>query len=109
MNQFIDMTGWKMWEHGVPDSLITVICLFNRESKNYHKKWKCQCKCGKIFIADEYVIRRGKKLSCGCHHGYVFLNKDKKAGRFRKYNKYDLTSFPYGVLYASNYEPCFYV
>ena len=22
----IDMTGWKMWEHGVPDSRLTVLC-----------------------------------------------------------------------------------
>ena len=25
MGKFIDMTGWKMWEHGVPDSRIIVV------------------------------------------------------------------------------------
>jgi hypothetical protein len=25
MGKFIDMTGWKMSEHGIPDSRITVI------------------------------------------------------------------------------------
>ena len=25
MGKKIDMTGWKMWEHGVPDSQITVL------------------------------------------------------------------------------------
>ena len=25
MGKKIDMAGWKMWEHGVPDSQITVL------------------------------------------------------------------------------------
>ena len=25
MSKKIDMVGWKMWEHGVPDSQITVL------------------------------------------------------------------------------------
>jgi len=25
MGKLIDMTGWKMWEHGVPDSRLTVL------------------------------------------------------------------------------------
>ena len=25
MGKFIDMTGWRMWEHGVPESKLTVI------------------------------------------------------------------------------------
>jgi hypothetical protein len=42
----IDMTGWVMKEHGVPDSLLTVI--EKAYSKNNSLYWKCQCECGNI-------------------------------------------------------------
>ena len=44
MGNIIDMTGWVMKEHGVPDSRITVI---NRApNKNKHVYWNCKCECG---------------------------------------------------------------
>ena len=67
----IDMTGWVMKDHGIPDSLITVI----EEDKEYKIKnnikstkafWKCLCQCGNIFSAMGTDIRRGKRKSCGC-------------------------------------------
>ena len=43
-----DMTGWKMWEHGVPDSRLTVI----QQADDYIKRdgkhiaqWLCECNC----------------------------------------------------------------
>ena len=37
MGPRIDMTGWIMSEHGVPDSLIVVIGL---DEENKEKRWK---------------------------------------------------------------------
>ena len=73
MSKKIDMTGWYMPDHGVPDSIITVI----EEDKEYHKLhhlspkntmtyWKYRCACGTIKTALGLDIRRGKVLSCGC-------------------------------------------
>jgi hypothetical protein len=28
--------------------------------------WKCQCSCGKEVVANTYMLRSGKKQSCGC-------------------------------------------
>ena len=77
-HNFIDMTGWVMSEHGVPDSRLTV----NRRvenAKNGKARWSCNCSCG----SDEEVIVSGDKLragqtrSCGCleHELTVARNK----------------------------------
>ena len=44
MCKLIDMTGWKMWEHGVPDSKLTIIGL-NEEKTNlkHMAMWECKC------------------------------------------------------------------
>lgn len=69
----IDMAGWYMPNHGVPDSIITVIeedkeyhLLHNLSSKNQMAYWKYQCKCGNIKTALGEDLRTGKVLSCGC-------------------------------------------
>lgn len=71
MGQRIDMTGWVMKEHGVPDSRLTVI----REVPNYATEhhlsasrpyWECRCECGQTIIARGTGIRYGEVLSCGC-------------------------------------------
>ncbi len=61
---FIDMTGWQMWEHGIPDSRVRVIDVAYR--KNYNTFWHCECSCGKKFISDGIRIRNGNCKSCGC-------------------------------------------
>ena len=68
-HNFIDMSGWKMWEHGVPDSRIIVI---EQTEKRIDKPkmvyWKCKCACGnpEKFIVASNSIRNGNTLSCGC-------------------------------------------
>ena len=71
MAKKIDMTGWIMKEHGIPESRLTVI----EEDKTYkkihnisapHAYWKCKCECGNIFSVNGLSIRQGKTLSCGC-------------------------------------------
>lgn len=48
MGKFIDMSGWIMKEHGVPDSRIIVINRANNQGK--HIAWNCICECGNSLI-----------------------------------------------------------
>ena len=85
-----DMTGWKMWEHGVPDSRLTVI----RQTEDYIKpngkheaKWLCECSCEnhtRIEAVGSH-IRDGSTKSCGC------LKAEKIIESCKKYNQYDLS------------------
>lgn len=68
---FIDMTGWKMSEHGQPESRLTVI---RQAEDTYspagHKyiNWLCECSCEahtQIIVAGNR-LRTGNTKSCGC-------------------------------------------
>lgn len=65
-NNFIDMTGWVMKEHGVPESRLTVIKL--EETKNWKPMWRCICSCKdhNEIVACGANLRNGNTLSCGC-------------------------------------------
>lgn len=65
----IDMTGWKMWEHGVDGSRVTVV----KRIDDYvgstgvrEPQWECLCDCGNIFTATSNALRSGQTRSCGC-------------------------------------------
>ena len=64
MPKKIDMTGWVMKEHGVPDSLLTVL-YETRNAKN-QLRWHCKCECGKELDVEGYHLRSGGTKSCGC-------------------------------------------
>lgn len=87
-NTLIDMTGWVMSEHGVPDSKLTVI----RRIEDYvmpsgkHKAmWLCSCSCNecKQVAVTGQALRNGRVKSCGCLKRENGIKK-------RKYNKYDI-------------------
>lgn len=66
-----DMTGWKMWEHGISDSKITVIKQvedYISPQGKHRAQWLCECNCSKhtIFVALGNGIRTGHVKSCGC-------------------------------------------
>lgn len=68
MPKKIDMTGWVMAEHGVPDSYWTVIKqsesrISNGKSYIYYL---CKCKCGKEQEVRGTSLRSGRSKSCGC-------------------------------------------
>ena len=67
MAKLIDMTGWKMWEHNVPESRWTVIKRVENASDG-SAQWLCECNCEKhtqkILVASK--IRKGQPKSCGC-------------------------------------------
>lgn len=71
MGELVDMTGWKMWEHGVTDSkLIVVKRAQDRLYPNGRRivRWECKCLCGsgKQIIATARDLRCGHSKSCGC-------------------------------------------
>lgn len=97
MGKFVDMTGWKMWEHGVPDSKLTVIKQVEDRIKDngiHIKRWLVECGCEQHtqFVADGSSVRSGNTTSCGCSRGY---------------NIYDLTN-DYGIGITSNTNDEFY-
>lgn len=102
MGKLIDMTGWKMWEHGVPDSRIIVI-RYVRNNKRGEAMWLCECSCGKSvpWVTSGSNIRNGSALFCGC------LQKERVSRTNRKYNKYDLTN-KYGIGWTTNTNEEFY-
>lgn len=73
MWNFVDMSGWKMWEHNIPDSRIIVI--ERAQDKIYDNgrkvvKWRCKCSCGRnkeMFITTR-DLTSGHIKSCGCLH-----------------------------------------
>ena len=102
----IDMTGWKMWEHGVPDSKIVVL----RQANDYIKpngkreaQWLCECDCNlrTKFIATGDKIKSGHTKSCGC------IARELASKRLKKYNRYDLSGVC-GVGWTSNTNEEFY-
>ena len=62
--QFIDMTGWKMNEHGQPLSKWYIIEYAGK--RNERSLWKCKCECGVERIVNAQDLRNGSSLSCGC-------------------------------------------
>lgn len=69
----IDMTGWNMWEHGVPNSKITVIRQL--PTQDGRAMWECKCNCGnpKTFKATGLNLRNGTITSCGCRHSEAVI------------------------------------
>lgn len=109
MGKFIDMTGWKMWEHGIPDSRLTVIKRAEDKIMSGHKyiQWLCECNCEQhthiVILGTQ--IRTGRTKSCGC------VRKEyaaKSCKNFHKTNIYDLTSCSYGVGWTTNTNKEFY-
>lgn len=93
MGKFIDMTGWVMKEHGVPDSRLTVIKRtedYITPSGKHYVQWLCECSCSdkNIIIVESKHLRYGHTKSCGCikQEHMQTLGYDS-----RKYTQCDLT------------------
>lgn len=65
------MTGWKMWEHGVPDSRLEVIERYPENDNANKPLWKCKCRCGKETIVKGAYLKNGVTKSCGCYAAEV--------------------------------------
>lgn len=92
--KLIDMTGWVMAEHGVPDSRLSVVQASNSCAADGTVKWICRCSCGTTCIVSGCNLRSGKTLSCGCYQ------KEMASGTHKLFNAYDLSG-EFGVGYDS--------
>ena len=80
------MTGWNMWEHGVPDSRLTVLKQTEDhiQSNGRHvAMWTVRCNCEKqtIFKALGDGIRQGNTKSCGCLNDERRMQREDLTGR----------------------------
>lgn len=95
-----------MWEHGVPDSRLTVLEQvedYVGPNGKHIPMYLCKCSCNKQteVVTTLYRIIRGGVLSCGC------LQKERSLKANKKYNTYDLTG-DFGIGYCSNTGAEFY-
>lgn len=101
MSKLIDMTGWIMSEHGVPDSKLIVLERAENTTSG-SARWLCKCTCGnnKHICTTGEDIRKGRTKSCGClkTENTIQRNQDGHV------NHYDLTG-DYGIGYTSKEEP----
>ena len=90
----IDMTGWIMSEHGVPESRLAVIKSLG------NGKWLCECQCDEhnMRVVNGCHLRNGHTKSCGCLQKEAVLQTTKLN---RKTNKYDLSG-EYGIMEELN-------
>ena len=101
-----DITGWKMWEHGIPDGKLIVLHQtedYVATSGKHAARFLCKCNCGnnKDIIASLYDIKHGNVKSCGC------LLAEKQRQAHKKCNEYNLDN-EYGIGYCSNTGSKFY-
>lgn len=102
-----DMTGWKMWEHGIPDSRIIIISrtddYIEPKSGRHHARYVCKCQCGndKHLVITASKIKHGEIKSCGC------LMVERSRDTNKKYNRYDLSG-DYGIGWTVNTNKEFY-
>lgn len=73
-------------------------------------KWLCNCDCGTKNVSILGTrLKHGYTKSCGCLNKEVsYKNLIPNNSNNRKYNKYDLTSYEYGVGWTSNTNEEFY-
>lgn len=102
MGKLVDMTGWIMSEHNVPESRLKVLKYIG---VNEHRKalWLCECSCeehNRLTVVGSH-LRNGNTLSCGCIHKEKLIEQNKYTKK--KYNKYDLSG-DYGIVYTNKNE-----
>lgn len=101
MRVCIDMTGWVMKEHGVPDSRLTVIERAEDYIQPNGRKrvmWKCKCSCNgenSVVVVDADRVRRGITKSCGC------VQQESRKMANKKENKFDISG-EFGILWSTN-------
>ena len=81
-----DMTGWNMWEHGYPNSRLTVM----QQAEDYvdpkgrhHAQWLCVCNCAEHnqIIARHEQVKHGRIMSCGCIRKEILAETRKTSRR----------------------------
>lgn len=111
----VDITGWVMAEHGVPDSRLVVL----RQVEDLIKKdgtrlaqWECECTCDKhtVIKADGREIKSGHVKSCGCINRERIIAQNKSWHKTNVYS--DVCMDQYGEYYigrTTNTDKEFYI
>jgi hypothetical protein len=96
-NHFKDLTGM------IFGRLKVLYRTFNKvyKSGQCSSTWVCKCECGNIITAITSNLNNGKVVSCGCY------NYDRIRQR-RKFNVFDIISYPYGIGWTTNTNKEFY-
>lgn len=106
MGTFIDMTGWIMKEHGVPNSRLTV--LERAPNQGRQVCWNCICDCGKQLVIRGDQLRSGIAKSCGClqrEKAKITCSDTGKKNLGRvSVSRIDLTNKKFGLLTALEYS-----
>ena len=106
----IDMTGWKMWEHGVPDSRLTVL----KQAEDYvspsgsrKAQWLCECSCEEHnqVIVHGRALKTGNTKSCGCLHEEQAVVNGQHACKQNEYEFFD----DYVKIKFTNVNDYFYI
>lgn len=108
-----DLTGWNMWEHGIPDSRLTVVKQaddYIRPNGKRSAQWLCKCNCGNCNLikvrAD--ALKDGTTKSCGCLNiEKAKLTCSQNGMLNHDENQYDI-SCEYGVGWTGNTNKPFY-
>ena len=106
MGTFIDMTGWKMSEHGVVGSRLTV----TSRAPNQGRKvcWNCICQCGNTVIVRGDQLRSGIAKSCGCLQKEIAKEKCAQTGKNNlgtvSSHRKDLIGKTFGSLTVESYH-----
>lgn len=69
-SHLVDLTGWVMKEHGVPDSRLTVIKRVENHIQPNGKtypQYLCSCECGNLCVVNSDFLKTGHTKSCGCY------------------------------------------
>lgn len=93
MGAKIDMTGWVMKEHGIPDSRLTVLYEIPEKTINGSIIWRCKCECGNECDISGPQLRSGRTKSCGCYRQQEGIKRLKIAA---KQKLIDLTGQDFG-------------
>jgi hypothetical protein len=101
------MKGWKMWEHGVPDSRLIVVEQaedYIQPDGTHEAMWICNCLCGtnNVLVRQRH-LKHGKIKSCGCYKNELTIQRNKEW----HCNVYDLSG-EYGIGWTSNTNEKFY-
>lgn len=98
MSKLIDLTGRRFGR-------LTVIER-SENSKSGRVQWKCICDCGTECVKLSKTLINGHTKSCGCLHDERIIEYNKTVRK--KYNKYDLNSYDFGVGWTTNTNREFY-
>ena len=108
-----DMTGWNMWEHGVPDSRLTVkiqVDDYVRSNGQRTARYLCECNCEEhnSVIARADMLKNGSVKSCGCLNIESAKVTCSTNGRKNNKNNTYYLGGAYGIGWTTNTNKEFY-